>query len=328
MSVQTPGAEPMTSHDLDLRSLHASMVRSRVLDDFTADLARRGLIGLAPPMRGYEAHVFGAMAALRPSDWLFGDLRTGVSAVKRGVSVREWLAQRLGTGSSAHAGHASGSELTAKEANVVSVSSLMGTQLVHAVGVAMGMKVRNDPSVVLAWYGPAAAATGDAHNAMNFAGVYDLPVIFYYCSSGDPAADAQRLGGERYADRAEGYGISGVTVDGSDIEAVALEVANAAARARTGGGSTIIEGVTSGDPMAAIEGRMTANGLDVASLRRAVATPLAASLREAVVELQAEGPPEISTLFDDVFESLDARLIEQRDSLLKHRARFGDGTVE
>ncbi|MCP4737053.1 MAG: hypothetical protein GY873_22955 [Bosea sp.] len=326
MSVQMAASEPLTQHDLDLRSLHSSMVRSRVLDDLQGDLARRGLIGLAPPMTGYEAHVFGAMAALRPSDWLFGDLRTGAAAVERGVPVRTWLAQRLGTANSSTGGKST--ELTAKEANVVSVSSLMGTQLVHAVGVAMGMKAREDDGVVLCWYGPAAAASGDAHNAMNFAGVYRLPVIFYYCTSGDPAADAQRLGGEAYTDRADGYGIAGERVDGSDINAVAIAVANAAARARTGGGSTILEGITSGDPLAAVEAKLTASGLDVAALRRSVATPLTAELRAAVIELQAEGPPEVATMFEHVFSALDDRLIEQRDSLLRHRARFGDGTVD
>lgn len=313
--------------DLDLRALHASMVRSRVLDDFSADLARRGLLGLVAPAQGYEAHFLGALSALRPSDWLFGDLRSGAVMLERGVSLRGWLAQRMGTGSSAHGGHAASGEMTAREANIVSVSSLMGTQLVHAMGVAMGMKSQGDDGVVLAWYGPSAAATGDAHNAMNFAGVYDLPVIFYYCSSGDPAADAERISGERYADRADGYGIAGVTVDGSDVAAVHDAVAEAAARARSGGGSTIIEGVTGADPLAAIEAKLTAQGLDAGSLRRAIATPLVSELREAVQALQAEGAPDVATLFDDVFSALDARLIEQRDGLLRHRARFGDGTV-
>ncbi len=329
MSVHGTAGEPTsTSPDLDLRRLHASMVRSRVLDDFSADLARRGLVGLVAPARGHEGHLLGALAALRPSDWVFGDLRSGIALIERGVPIRRWLAQRLGTASAAHGGHASSGELTAKEANVVSVSSLMGTQLVHAVGVAMAMKRRSDPSVVLAWYGPAAAATGDVHNAMNFAGVYPLRVIVHSCSSAALAADAERLGGERYADRAEGYGIAGATVDGSDVAAVADAVAEAADRARSGGGATILEGVTGADPMASLEAKLTAEGLDVASLRRAVATPLAAELRDAVVELQAEGPPELSTIFDHVFESLDARLNEQKDSLLRHRARFGDGTVD
>ncbi len=329
MSVHSAGNEPMTSTGaLDLRALHASMVRSRVLDDFSSDLARRGRIGLVAPATGHEGHLLGALSALRPSDWVFGDLRCGVALIERGVSIRSWLGQRLGSGSSAHAGHASSGELTAKEANVVSVSSLMGTQLVHAAGVAMAMKRRGDDGVALAWYGPAAAATGDAHNAMNFAGVYELSVIFYFCSSGDPAADAQRLGGERYADRAEGYGIAGVTVDGSDVCAVADAVADAAKRARQGGGATIIDGVTGGDPLVALEARLTADGLDPVSMRRAVSTPLVAELRDAACELQAEGPPDVSTLFDDVFADLDARLHEQRDSLLTHRARFGDGTVD
>lgn len=329
MSVQSVEAEPVGSTEgLGLRALHASMVRSRVLDEFSSDLARRGYIGLVAKATGYEGHLIGALAALRSTDWVFGGLRGGIALIERSVSVRSWLAQRLGTGSSAHAGHASSGELTAREANVVSVSSLMGTELVHAVGVAMAMQRRADDGVVLAWYGPAAAATGDAHNAMNFAGVYGLPVIFYYCSTGDPAADARRIGGERYASRAEGYGIEGVTVDGSDALAVRETVAAAAVRARGGRGATIIEGVTGGDPLEALEVKLRAAGLDPHALRRAVATPLAVELRDVWTELQAEGPPPLATIFDNVFASLDGRLEEQRDRSLRHRARFGDGTVD
>lgn len=324
-AVQT---EETSTQDLDLPALHASMVRSRVLDEFSADLARRGYVGLVAPATGYEGHLIGALAALRPTDWVFGGLRGGIALIERGVSVRSWLAQRLGTGSSAHAGHASSGELTAREANVVSVSSLMGTELVHAVGVAMAMKRRGDDGVVLAWYGPAAAATGDVHNAMNFAGVYELPVIFYYCSTGDPEADARRLGGERYTDRAEGYGIAGVRVDGADVAAIARTVGAAAEHARAGGGATIIEGVTGGDPLAALEAGLSAQGLDPEAMRRAVATPLGVELRDVWRSLQAEGPPELTTIFEHVFASLDGRLKEQRDASLRHRARFGDGTVD
>lgn len=327
MTVQSPSESSLVLEP-DLRALHRSMVRSRVLDDFVADLGRRGLVGLVAPARGYEAHLFGALAALRPTDWLFGDLRMGSSMLERGVAIRSWLAQLLGTGSSAHAGHASSAELTAREAHVVSVSSLMGTQLVHAGGLAMAMQRRQDDGVVLAWYGPSAAATGDAHNAMNFAGVYRLPVIFYYCTSGDPAADAQRIGGERYADRAEGYGFAGVTVDGSDVLAVMDAVSAAASRARAGGGATIIEGITGADPLASVEARLTADGVDVAAARREIAGPLQAELKAALTSLQAEGPPATHTLFDHVFAEPDARLREQHNGLARHTARFGDGTID
>ncbi len=314
--------------DADLRRIHRSMVRSRVLDDFLADLGRRGIVGLVAPARGYEAHLFGALAALRPSDWIFGDLRMGGSVLERGVAIRTWLAQILGSASAAHAGHASSAEITAREAHVVSVSSLMGTQLVHASGLAMAMQRKGDDGVVLAWYGPSAAATGDAHNAMNFAGVYKLPVIFYYCSSGDSAADAQRIGGERYADRAEGYGFEGVTVDGSDVLAVIEAVGDAASRARAGGGATIIEGITGADPLVAVEARLSEDGVDVAAARRAIESPLRAELNSALTSLLAEGPPAAHTLFDNVFAEPDDRLREQNDGLARHTARFGDGTID
>lgn len=295
-----------------------AIVRSRVLDEYSAGLARRGLVALAPPAGGMEGHLFGGLAALRATDWLFGDVRTSAVALERGLPVRSWLAMLLGVADAAHRGHASPGEMTAADSRMVSTSCLLGTHLPQAGGVAHGMKVRATDEVVLAWFGPGAAASGDAHVAFNFAGVFGTPVIFYFCSSGE--GDAERLGGDSFAERAEGYGIAAAAVDAADPMAVRDVVAAAAARARAGGGATLIEGSCSGDPLAAL-------GVAPAQTE-AVAEALRAELRAATEELLAAGPPALATLFEDVFAEPTPALAEQRAGLAAHRARFATGEID
>ena len=336
LSVLSPSGAPRADADPAwsaerVRALHKAMVRSRVLDDVVGDLQRRGLVSVFAPARGHEAHIYGSLLALKPSDWIFADVRQGAAALYRGFELRSWLAQLLGAASAAHSGHAHPTEFTARAANFVSVSSPVGTQIIHASGTAQGMKVKKATDVSFVWFGPAAAAAGDCHVGLNFAGVYKVPAVFYFCSSGDAAADAERLGGEVFADRAEGYGIRGVRVDGTDVFAVYAAVADAVGKARQGRGPTLIEGITGhegADPLTRLEGYMNATGLDAAALHREIEVAFAAEVREHVESLLAEAPPTTVSLFDDVFAEPDARLREQRAGLESHRRRFAGGTIQ
>lgn len=304
----------------DATRIARAIVRSRAIDEFGGGLARRGLVSMVPPAQGIEGHLYGAVAALRPADWTFGDARMGAVALERGLPLTSWLAQLLGTASAAHAGHALPSEGTAASVRCVSTSSLMGTHLVQAGGVAHAMAHKKADEVVLSWFGPGAAATGDAHVAFNFAGVYRTPAIFYFCSSGDDAADRARLGGDSFADFAEGYGVDAVIVDGGDPLAVRATVAAAAAKARSGDGPTLIEGRTTTDPLAAL----SVAAADVEAWTQG----LQAELRELTDQLLAEGPPTLASLFEHVFAELTPRLQEQRAQLESHRARFASGEID
>jgi TPP-dependent pyruvate/acetoin dehydrogenase alpha subunit len=338
LSILTPsgaphdGADPAWSIER-VQSLHRALVRSRVIDRVVGDLQRRGLVSVFAPAHGHEAHIYGALLALRESDWLFADLRQGAAALYRGFELRGWLAQLLGTRSAAHAGHAHPTEFTARAVNFVSVSSPVGTQIIHASGTAQGMKAKGNDDCTLVWFGPAAAATGDCHVGLNFAGVARAPAIFYYCSSGDAEADAARLGPGVFADRAEGYGIRAARVDGSDVFAVYAAVAEAVRHARSGAGPTLIEGMTGGpdgssDPLARLEGYLTSRGEDAAALRQAIDAAFEAELRDHIEDLLAEPQPDTSTIFDDVFARPTAQLTEQRDGLSSHLRRFAGGVID
>lgn len=320
-SIETKVAsEPVLSA---LRSLHEAMVRTRVVDGFLAELAATGLIGMHAPARGLEGPMHGSLAALTPSDWVLADVRMSSAALVRGLDLQGYLAQALGGVGSANAGHAAPGELTWKAGRVVSTSSLMGTHLMHAAGIAQAMKAKRDPSCVVALFGPAAAATGDAHCAWNFAGVYQLPVVYVFCSSGD---DGERLAGD-FADKGDGYGLPVLQADGAEVLDVRDTVAEAAERARSGGGATLVS-VSAGDALTGVEADLTWRGADAAGWRRTLESRFEAELKEALEAVKTAGPPALATLFDDVYAQPDARLQQQHRDLANHIARFGGGAID
>ncbi len=299
------------------RALREGIVRSRSLDRSMARLAKRGLVGMYAPATGFEGHIYGALAGLSESDWLFGDPRLARLGLERGQSLRDWLAQVLGLGLGEDLGHASPGEHSAKQGRVVSTSSLMGTQLGHAMGVGHGMRLRGEDACALAWFGPSAAASGDFHVALNFAAVYQTATVFYFCSSGDDSADAERIGKATMADRGAGYGIRVVSVDGGDPLAVADCVRESAERARSGGGPSLIEGRTGSDPLESLGGDLPEVGGRFES-----------QIDTLVEELIAEGPPRSETLFAEVWAELPSRLAEQQGKQLSHSARFASGQID
>jgi len=297
--------------------LREGIVRSRALDVSMGRLAQRGLIGMYAPATGYEGHIYGALAGLSPNDWLFGDSRLTRIGLERGQTLKEWLAQILGLAGSSDLGHSMPGEHTARAGRVVSTSSLMGTQLGHAMGVGHAMQLRGEDACALTWFGPAAAATGDFHVALNFAAVYKTATVFYYCSSGDSEADAERIGSASMEARGAGYGIRVVSVDGGDPLGVAACVTEAAAIARTGGGPTLIDGRTGSDPLDALGG-------DLPEL----AGRLESQIESLVEELLAGGVPASDTLFSEVLAELPSRLAEQKSQHLSHLARFSSGELD
>ena len=137
MGQSAPSTKKKVNDDLALE-LREQIVRSRTLDSAMQKLAQRGSVGMYGSALGFEGHIYGALAALSPSDWLFGDPRLARIGLERGQTLRDWLAQILGLSGSADIGHAGPGEHTARSGCVVSTSSLMGTQLGHAMGVGHG----------------------------------------------------------------------------------------------------------------------------------------------------------------------------------------------
>ena len=231
-----PGLDPGIPSD-DLERLYRTALVARRFDERMLRLQRQGRIGTYLPARGHEGAVLGSVYALRPTDWLVPVWREWAAYIWRG-----WPLEHLVL---LYAGYPEGTRVP-DGLRDLPVCVPMGSHVPHAVGVAYAARYRREDSVVLCYFGDGASSHGDTQEAMNFAGVFGLPLVFV-CVNNQWAISIPRARQTRartLAHRAVAYGFPGVQVDGNDLLAVYLATRDAVARARTGGGPTLIEAVT------------------------------------------------------------------------------------
>jgi 2-oxoisovalerate dehydrogenase E1 component alpha subunit len=233
---------PVIEHPVDLsteqlRSLYRLMALARRVDRQAINLTRQGALGVYASSMGQEAAQVGAVFALEKDDWLFPSYRDSLGTFARGVDIVEILALFSG---SWHCAFDPYEHLVAPQATPVT------TQALHATGLAMAARLRHDPIVALTFFGDGAASEGDAHEAMNMAGVYQAPVIFVVQNNQYAISVPFRMQthASSIALRAAGCGIPGIRVDGNDVLSVYAAVRVAVDRARSGGGPTLIEAMT------------------------------------------------------------------------------------
>ncbi|MGH2515576.1 MAG: thiamine pyrophosphate-dependent enzyme, partial [Ktedonobacterales bacterium] len=216
-----------------LRELYRMMVICRRIDQEGLNLQRQGELGLWGPYVGHEATQVGAALALAPTDWIFPYYRDFAMAICRGIDP--------GTILTIFRGHAHGA-WNPYDYRFGPFVIPVGTQVPHAVGFALGCKLDNEQTAVLVGCGEGATSTGDWHEAMNFAGVFQVPVVFLVENNQWAISVPMReqVAG-RIADRAAGYGFPGVRVDGTDVLSVYAVVRAAADRARRGEGPYLVE---------------------------------------------------------------------------------------
>ena len=228
--------EPQIPTDLLLK-LHRSMVLGRRFDQRLLNLQRQGRIGTFPPIAGHEASNLGTIAHLRPSDWFVPSFRETAAEVWRGRSLESIIIANNGYSEAVSFDQGS---------NNMPMSVPVGSQMLHAVGLAWGMRYRKKDDVAMTYFGDGATSEGDFHEACNFAAVYQVPVIFI-CQNNQWAISIPRkkqTRSETLAQKALAYGMPGIQVDGNDILAVYQAAGEAVARARAGNGPTLIECVT------------------------------------------------------------------------------------
>jgi pyruvate dehydrogenase E1 component alpha subunit len=228
--------EPQIPTDLLLK-LYRAMVLGRRFDKRLLNLQRQGRIGTFPPITGHEASNLGTIAHLRPSDWFVPSFRETAAEVWRGRSLEGIIIANNGYSEAASYD---------QEPNNMPMSVPVGSQMLHAVGLAWGMRYRKKDDVAMTYFGDGATSEGDFHEACNFAAVYQVPVIFV-CQNNQWAISIPRkkqTRSETLAQKALAYGMPGIQVDGNDILAVYQAAGEAVARARAGNGPTLIECVT------------------------------------------------------------------------------------
>jgi pyruvate dehydrogenase E1 component subunit alpha len=228
--------EPDISGDL-LMKLYRAMLLGRRFDERMLSLQRQGRIGTFAPTTGQEAAQVGSASVLRSSDWMVPSFREAVAQIWRGAPMENIILY--------FGGYNEGGYIEDNSKNLPT-SIPVGSQILHAVGLGWAANYRKTDEVVLTYFGDGATSEGDFHEGLNFAGVYQTPVIFL-CQNNQWAISvplSKQTHSETLAQKALGYGIPGIQVDGNDILAVYAAAKEAVDRARSGGGPTMIECVT------------------------------------------------------------------------------------
>jgi 2-oxoisovalerate dehydrogenase E1 component alpha subunit len=224
--------------------LHRWMCMSKALDDRMHVLVKQGRAPFVGSSRGHEGIQVASTAALGPEDWLVPHYRGLANAIVRGLTMQEWmLAVFAKAGDPLTAGRTIPGCYSSRRLKIASVSHVVATQVPKAAGVAYAAKLKGDGSVTLCTFGEGGTSHGEFHEGVNFAAVHRLPVVFV-CENNSYATSVPirlQMANPNVADRAAGYGIAGVTVDGTDVPACYDAAREAVKRARSGEGPTLID---------------------------------------------------------------------------------------
>lgn len=243
------GYDPKQEPDLrdeDLIKIYRHLLMVRRFNERMLLLQRQGRIGFFIESTGEEACEIGPAYALNRSDWVYESYRDPGMCLVRGVPLKALVNQLMGNADDPNKGRQMGAHWGYKDWNMVSISSPVASRLSQAVGTAYAAKFKKDNTVVLTSFGDGATSQGEFHSAMNFAGVFKVPVVFL-CENNQYAISLpfrRQTASENVAVKAEAYGFEGVLVDGNDVLAVYKATKAAADKARSGGGPTLIEAQT------------------------------------------------------------------------------------
>ncbi|HEX9340654.1 MAG TPA: pyruvate dehydrogenase (acetyl-transferring) E1 component subunit alpha [Thermoplasmata archaeon] len=322
--------------------MYRGMMLQRILDNRMLALQRQGRIGFYGPSLGQEAAIVGAALAMSPDDWIVPQYREPGAALVRGMPLTELLCQLMGNARDPVQGRQMPCHYVYRKGNYLSISSPVGTQIPHAVGIGWAMKLRGDRAAALVFFGDGATSTSDFHAAMNFAGVFRTPTVFL-CNNNQWAISvpvAKQTASATLAQKAQAYGFDGVRVDGMDALAVYRATRDAADAARSGRGPTLVEAVTyrlgphsssddpsryrdeaevaawrARDPIARFRRYLERAGRWDEGREARLEQEIGDEITRAVQETERVPPPPLESLFSDVYADMPSRLREQRDAL-------------
>jgi len=217
---------------------YRTMVLTREADEWAVSLNRQGRLPTYPPVKGQEANAIGAIMALNQDDWFVQAFRELGGLLLRDVPLYQHYLFFLG--------HEMGSYYDQEKYAILPISIPIASQLHHAVGIAYAERYKKTDRIVIAFSGDGGTSQGDFHEALNFAGVWKVPVIFYVQNNqyAISVARGKQTASKTIAEKAFAYGFSGIQIDGNDVLATYAATRMAAEKARAGGGPTLIEGFT------------------------------------------------------------------------------------
>ena len=317
------GRVPEGLGDKDLVELFRWLVLLRTFDERAVALQRQGRIGTYALYWGEEATQAGALYACDERDWVFPSYRQNAIGILRGVPASTVLAWWRGYGGE----HGFWNP---RDHRVGPICVPIATHLPHAVGVSWAAKIRKDPVASLAWFGDGATSEGDFHEGMNFASVFKTATVFF-CVNNQWAIStplSKQMATETIAEKAAGYGMPGVRIDGFDPLACYQATREALDRGRNGGGPTLIEAFcyrigahgTADDPrlyrdeaeaerwrplepVSRFSGFLRRQGVLDDQTEEQLRAEAKATIAEAVKEMEAIEQPGLEILFDSVYAS-------------------------
>jgi len=216
---------------------YRQLVIGRRVNDQNYALVRQGRMAVYPSSHGQEASEVAAALCLSPSDWLFPTYRDTVAVLARGVEPMQVMTGFRGDWHQGYNPH---------EHNTSIQSTPLTTQLLHAVGMAHAARLRGEDMVVLGMVGDGGTSEGDFHEALNFAAVFKLPVIFFVQNNKYAISVplSRQTAAPSLAHKAVGYGMAGELVDGNDLAALLAVLGRAVRLCREGGGPFLVEADT------------------------------------------------------------------------------------
>jgi pyruvate dehydrogenase E1 component alpha subunit len=275
----------------------------------------------------------GSTYALQKSDWVVPAFREIGATLMMGVPLNKFYLYWMGN------------EMGSQEPegiNVMPVSVPVGTQTLHAVGLAWAGKLKGEKIVSIVYFGDGATSKGDFHEAMNFAGVFKTPTIFF-CQNNQYAISVPRslqTASKTIAQKAIAYGFDGIQVDGNDLFAVFAATKEAVEKARSGGGPTLIEGVTFRfgphttaddptkyrkeeevepwrplDPLVRLRLYLKGKGIWNEGVEQRLTEEAQKDIDQAVKDAEAVSVPEVEDIFKYVFAEMTPQLREQMEYL-------------
>jgi pyruvate dehydrogenase E1 component alpha subunit len=328
-----PDGEVEGLDESDFLELYRGLVLLRTYDERSLVYHRQGRIGTYAIFWNHEAMQVGSVYALADEDWIFPSYRESAIGLLRRMpasTVLSWWR-----------GHPAG-WWNPEDYNLASICVPIGTHVPHAAGLAWGKRLRGESACAIVYFGDGATSEGSFHEGANFAGVMRAPLVLF-CNNNQWAISTPleaQTAAETLADKAAGYGMPGVRVDGTDVLAVYEATREAVARARTGGGPTFIEAVTyrtaphaTADDQSAyidldrveeerkrecvgrFEGYLRRLGVLAESRAEEIRAEAADVMRRAIAAAEAEPPADVSLLFDRTFADPPASFASDLEEL-------------
>lgn len=330
--ILTPGgalAEKAPMDD-DLASrLYRAMVIARTYDRKSMALQKQGRLATYAPFEGQEAAQAGSAAALEVDDWMVGTYRDAAALWMQGYPMELLFAGRTG--------HEQGGQVP-EHVNVLPPSITVGGHMVHAVGLAWGERLQGSRRIALTYFGDGATSEGDFHEAMNFAAVQNVGVVFVCQNNGWAISlpTSEQTASQTIAEKAIAYGMPGVRVDGNDVFAVFDATREAVHRARTGDGPTLIDAVTyrmgphttaddparyrseedredwlRRDPIERLRVYLSERGRWDEEWQERIETQAAMEIERAIALAESLEPPTAEEMFGAMFEQMPQHLADQ-----------------